>query len=111
MISAKLSDTDVSLVTSPTRLRRCRHASPPPPPSRGGGLGGGGPPASPSANECAEAPPPPAPPPPRATRAEGGEKKQFVDWSPPGSREARPDGRLRRNPPSWQLRGHDPSYD
>src|SRR5882757_9205632 len=25
-------------------------------------------------------------------------------WSPPGPREARPDGRLRRNPPSWRRR-------
>src|SRR6266702_4272209 len=109
MISAKLSDTDVSLVTSPTRLHRCPCASPLPPRSGGEGLGVGGLSASPSANEYAEAPPTPDPSPPRATRAEGGEKKQFVDWSPPGSREARPDGRLRRNPPSWQLRGHDPS--
>src|SRR6266852_2491476 len=34
-------------------------------------------------------------------------------WSPPGPREARPDGRLRRNPPSWRFMtaDHDPPYE
>src|SRR5882724_8566071 len=34
-------------------------------------------------------------------------------WSPPGPREARPDGRLRRNPPSWRFitADHDPPYE